>query len=764
MCLILRLVPAPQCATRSRWTNMKIKITIFILFVLLGFSQVLAMTPAGTEISSNELIMTYDTFTVTENTNVVVTVNSIDGIVIVPTSASAVLITPSSQTAFAVQLVNLGNRSVTVSVASLISTVNWSSNYYFDDNGDGQWQNGVETTLVTPQVYLSFATTVHLLAVLTAPAITPNTAELFTTFNLGVDDGPAYVGFNGNTYGAPNTGNYYLSAAINTVFVPTWSTALATANGVNTHDGRVTLNWLANNNVNGTIYEILWTSTANPYIIYSGTTLNFLHNPLPDRTTQSYRVRAAYAGVTSNYSISLNVYIPDATFDIPSSNPTTSQNFAAVPSGNNYENNAATIYYYEQTVTKAAVVIDGNNLGINLNEIDFSQIIVTQSANGNMLFSVPSTSDFGLLVNNLAASGNTKNIPIQFVNLNLAQSGPLITVDLGSGPFTINQYGQGIDKDTIPDAYKGRINNFAYDALNGTLSFEVNRFSNYGLANITTINISPAIVTMSPSTTIQITVQVLDDSMSPEVENAPVTINIVSGTGAFISSIAGTTNASGNISFVYQAGTTTNNVVINAEAGGIVSTQNMFITVAITANAAVTQSIHLVPGYNLISVQVSTNYTAAALLAELNNKGASVTRLLNYQGGSFQTHLIGLGANNFAVVPGIKGYFVYSTTDVTVNVTGNSLAGQTLHMSLNASAYSLIGMPQSGFNASALATTLNNQISGGGGNVTRVLKYSGGAFQSHLVGLGANNFVVNPVEGYFIFNSGSAVTFNMTAP
>jgi hypothetical protein len=300
--------------------------------------------------------------------------------------------------------------------------------------------------------------------------------------------------------------------------------------------------------------------------------------------------------------------------------------------------------------------------------------------------------------------------------------------------------------------------------VNGILSFEVNRFSKYGLANITTINITPATVTMSPSTTMQITVQVLDDSLLPEVENAPVTINIVSGTGAFIGSISGTTNVSGSISFIYQAGTTTNNVVINATAGGITSTQSMFITVAVTANAAVTQSIHLAPGYNLISVQVSVNYTAATLVADLNNKGASVTRLLNYQGGSFQTHIVGLPANNFTVIPGIKGYFVYSNTDVTINVTGNALSGRALQMPLSAGSYSLIAMPLSGYNAAGTAATLNAQISGGGGNVTRVLKYSSGSFQTHIIGLPANNFTVNPGEGYFIFNNGTSATFNVTVP
>lgn len=140
---------------------MRIKINIFILFFLLSFSTAFAMTPAGTQITSNELIMTYDTFTLTANTNVTVTVNSIDGIVIVPTSAAATLITPSSQIAFAVQLANKGNRPVTVSVTSLISTVNWSSDYYFDDNADGQWQIGIETTLVTPQIYLSFSTIIN---------------------------------------------------------------------------------------------------------------------------------------------------------------------------------------------------------------------------------------------------------------------------------------------------------------------------------------------------------------------------------------------------------------------------------------------------------------------------------------------------------------------------------------------------------------------------------------------------------------------------
>jgi hypothetical protein len=112
-----------------------------------------------------------------------------------------------------------------------------------------------------------------------------------------------------------------------------------------------------------------------------------------------------------------------------------------------------------------------------------------------------------------------------------------------------------------------------------------------------------------------------------------------------------------------------------------------------TPNLTVTQSIHLEPGYNLISIYVSVNMTADDLLVTFNAKGASVNAMLDYDSAfsSFSQYLLDypfLGGN-FNIVPVAKGFFIYSNTSVTINLVGAPITS--VDIPLLGNAYSIIG-------------------------------------------------------------------------
>jgi len=542
----------------------KIKFIFILFFILstLGGGAHAAITPAGTLITTEMVTINYDVFEVTQDIVVTAQVQPIYGLEISPTAFAVNLVTTSNQVVSSVNIVNKANTDQVVTVNNIFSNINWNLTAYVDENNDGVWQQGTENISFTTTFNVPMQSSINILLVITANVLN---ASVFQTTQFDVfSDGGAYIGFNNNTYGDLDQRIFTAGITLNVVFNANNFGGVATPNGIDTHDGSVTLSWDDPGNFPGTQYTVSRIISGVPTIIYTGPLTQFFIASLPDRTTQDFLIQASYQGVTTDYSVTVSVYLPDATIDLPPA--TASSNYEMTTSG--------LLTYSEGTTPQVSVSIDAVALGLDLNEADFSSIMVTRDATGSFYISVPSDSALAIAVNSAAASGSPVAIPIT-----VSGGGPLITLDTGSGPYTINQYNQVLDKEGIDQAYQGRLAAFSFNQALNTVYFEVTHFSTYGFANIVTINMSPADVTISVGTTTSITVNVLDDSLSPPVQGAPVTINIISGTGSFIGSTTGTTNANGDINFVFQAGTAPGEVEIKAEAGFITSTQSVFVHV-----------------------------------------------------------------------------------------------------------------------------------------------------------------------------------------
>ena len=76
--------------------------------------------------------------------------------------------------------------------------------------------------------------------------------------------------------------------------------------------------------------------------------------------------------------------------------------------------------------------------GINIFEFDFSDLIITKNSSGLPEINIPASSDLGTTVNNASP---TVSIPLKLTHASFNSSKrPLLTLDLGYGPYTITRY------------------------------------------------------------------------------------------------------------------------------------------------------------------------------------------------------------------------------------------------------------------------------------------------------------------------------------
>ncbi|MFC1517987.1 LamG-like jellyroll fold domain-containing protein, partial [Candidatus Margulisiibacteriota bacterium] len=188
-------------------------------------------------------------------------------------------------------------------------------------------------------------------------------------------------------------------------------------------------------------------------------------------------------------------------------------------------------------VVIASVGVDPIELGFaDIFQVDFSDIIVTKNEYGLPQISISATGDLGATVNN--ASGAIY-VPI---TLGPFSSPPIITVSTGNGFVQISGYDGSIGS----GAEASRVTSYNYDEGTDYVSFYVNEFSTYGSAIISTVNLTDLPVSADARTTVNFIVEVLDTN-GENIEAAPVTINIVSGSATVYFPDGNTTNVNGTL-------------------------------------------------------------------------------------------------------------------------------------------------------------------------------------------------------------------------
>jgi hypothetical protein len=420
---------------------------------------------------------------------------------------------------------------------------------------------------------------------------------------------------------------------------PVFVSANARYTGIDTYRTQVFLAWSATGPTANTQYQLKY--IQGNAVIYQGSATQFTHLNLPDETMADYVVRAINSGITGNYSTTLSVMLPDAHVDAP---PTKNGYVfdPATPTKKWSPTANAILYrdYSNRSATMAAMVIDGAAMGpqFNFNAIDFSDIVITLNAKHLPVVRVPLGSQFGSFVNNSFASGNIKQIPIRFGGIN--QKGAIITVDLlgGAGVVPITKYGGG-ERSGLPLAYQGRLSNFYYSPTQNAYLFKVNRFSEYGIATVSTVNFGINSTQVNLGALLKIPIRVRDSNGSG-VENAPVTLNVLSGSGTILTAMPAVTDVSGFVTFNFQTPASAQTVILRANVDGHFTSPDLTLTM--TANG---------PD---IAPPVVSNLNPANGAIKVNESTALSFNLSDSQSGVNKSSVY-LRINNVNVTPSMTG-------------------------------------------------------------------------------------------------------------
>jgi hypothetical protein len=165
------------------------------------------------------------------------------------------------------------------------------------------------------------------------------------------------------------------------------------------------------------------------------------------------------------------------------------------------------------------------------------------------------------------------------------------------------------------------------------------------------------------------------------------------------------------------------------------------------APATVTMTVSLQAGWNLISLPADplTPLTAEGLLRLINAQGGQATDVNRWQAGAWNTHVAGLAFNDFALEPG-RGYFVKAARASTATIAGRALTAAP-SISL-AAGWNLVAFPS--MPAGTTAESLLQAMAAQGIKVMEIDRWSGGSWNSHLIGLPFNNFAIESGAAYFI--------------
>ena len=170
---------------------------------------------------------------------------------------------------------------------------------------------------------------------------------------------------------------------------------------------------------------------------------------------------------------------------------------------------------------------------------------------------------------------------------------------------------------------------------------------------------------------------------------------------------------------------------------------------------AQTQQITLLEGWTLIALPVNPQipYTAESLGQEINSQGGSCDRIMRWNGGSYQTHLIGKPFGNFNINTQ-EGYFVLCNAPSTWTVTGDPITSITQNLY---EGWTLVNSPFNILTAESMGNSINSQ----GGACNRIMFWNGGSYQTHLIGKPFGDFPIKTTSGYFVLCD-SASTWNMS--
>ena len=159
---------------------------------------------------------------------------------------------------------------------------------------------------------------------------------------------------------------------------------------------------------------------------------------------------------------------------------------------------------------------------------------------------------------------------------------------------------------------------------------------------------------------------------------------------------------------------------------------------------AQTEQINIKDGWNLIAFPVTpqTSYTAESLGQEINAQGGNCNRIMRWDGGSWQTHLIGMPFGNFPIYTN-EGYFVLSNGFSTWTVTGDPITA--LSQKIN-EGWTLVNSPFEIFTAESMGNSISSQ----GVTCDRIMLWDGGSWQTHLIGKPFGDFPIKKGAGYFV--------------
>jgi hypothetical protein len=147
-----------------------------------------------------------------------------------------------------------------------------------------------------------------------------------------------------------------------------------------------------------------------------------------------------------------------------------------------------------------------------------------------------------------------------------------------------------------------------------------------------------------------------------------------------------------------------------------------------------------------LPISPTTSYNAELLCTEINNQGGNVTEVDRWVAGGWDSHLCGLSFNNFSIEIG-GGYFVKSESSVTWVFSGTAYIGQ-LSLALSPG-WNLVSLPA--------GTNYTVDINVQGGSCTEIARWYAGGWDSHVIDLPFNDFVIEPGKGYFIKCDGASV-------
>ncbi len=159
---------------------------------------------------------------------------------------------------------------------------------------------------------------------------------------------------------------------------------------------------------------------------------------------------------------------------------------------------------------------------------------------------------------------------------------------------------------------------------------------------------------------------------------------------------------------------------------------------------AKTEQIQINDGWNLIALPVTpqTSYTAESLGQEINAQGGHCNRIMRWDGGAWQTHLIGMPFGNFPIGT-YEGYFVLSNGFSAWTVTGDPVTA--LSQNIN-EGWTLVNSPFEMFTAESMGNSINSQ----GVTCDRIMLWDGGSYQTHLIGMPFGDFPIKKSAGYFV--------------